>query len=81
MCCCGCSDERVVCATAGHRMFRQRQDKILIEWSIHAKERFYEACSEKVSYDVWRTTMRRRQSSQHRVCLQRTMVNHAKTTI
>ena len=59
MSCCGCGDEGIVCATAGHRMFRQRQDEILIEWTIQAKERFGKACSEKVSYDIRRTTMRR----------------------
>ncbi len=65
MCCCGCSDEGVVCTTPGHRMFRQRQDKILIQWTLQAKERLYKACSEKVSNDRCRTTMRRRQSGQH----------------
>jgi hypothetical protein len=60
MCCRSCSNEGVVCATAGHGVFRQRQDKILIELTIHAKEWFDETRSKKVSYDFRPTTMRRR---------------------
>jgi hypothetical protein len=41
-------------------MFRQRQDKVLKDQSIHAEVRFDKACSEKVTYDVRRTTMRGR---------------------
>ncbi len=45
MCCRGCSDEGVVCATTGHKMLRQTQDKILIASSIHAQEWFDKACT------------------------------------